>query len=197
MNVITDTRDIVGAATHATDAEGLEDHWALQQWLRSSGLASQRPSSINKSQPAASSMVIRMSDPQPGGTFLIIDKSHNRALICKGGYLHLEDAGSIDDGTSSIPRHWQWLCTERDGFKGFKNVEEGGFLGHNIWWNFYAKVYHHKEWEDFTLSKREDNYYWIQARHGWTHRELSAQADGSRVFAEQDGGTPWEFVEVR
>ncbi|KAJ3529716.1 hypothetical protein NM208_g9635 [Fusarium decemcellulare] len=124
MSIVTSARGIestTGVATPTTSADGLEDHLRLQEWLHSSGLTSSRPSSNNSPQ-----SVTRMLNPYPGGTFLTVDKSNKRVLASKGRHLHLEDARPTDSG-ESIPESWQWLCTENDGFKGFKNVSEAGF----------------------------------------------------------------------
>uniref|UniRef100_A0A8H7K6B7 Uncharacterized protein n=1 Tax=Bionectria ochroleuca TaxID=29856 RepID=A0A8H7K6B7_BIOOC len=154
----------------------------IQEWLHSSGLP-------------RSSRVARASDPYVGNTVLIIDKERNRALACHEGNLRLEKVGDLDS-LDSVPVHWQWFCTETDGFKGFRSVANGGFLGHDIWWNFYAKVHHHLGWEHATLSRREGGYYWIQFEYWWKLRQLCARGDGNGVYWQKDGGTLWEFAEV-
>lgn len=147
-------------------------------------------------EPIKSFILARMSDPHPGHIFLIIDKSRNRALSVSEGKLSLENV-KIRNLQTSVPKHLQWFCTELAGFKGFQNVAEGGFLGRDIWWDFYAKVPHHKGWESFTVSKRDGGHYWIQILDWWTQWQLSARLDGSGIFAERDGGTLWEFVKIQ
>jgi hypothetical protein len=136
---------------------------------------------------------IRKSDPQSGGTYLILDVSHSRALTCHKGQLRLEPI-SLDD--RHISEQAQWACTEKNGFKGFKNVAEGGFLGHDLWWDFYSNASQHSLWESFTIARREGGLYWMQILHWWTQWQVSAREDGSGVCAERDGGTSWEFIKV-
>ncbi|VUC36734.1 unnamed protein product [Clonostachys rosea] len=179
----------LGAATPTT-AEG---YTAIQEWLRSS-----QPKEWSYSEPEEapkSTRLTRLSEPHAGTTVLIIDKELNRALACHDGDLTLENVGDLDS-LESIPVHWQWFSTDTEGFKGFRSVANGGFLGHDIWWDFYARVHHHLGWEQATLSKREEGCYWIQFEHWWTQRQLCARGDGKGVFWQQDGGTLWEFVEV-
>ncbi|KAK7425097.1 hypothetical protein QQX98_000011 [Neonectria punicea] len=169
---------------------------AIQEWLCSLRVtlssSSNNDSQSDVIEHLGSLRVTRLSDPRPSDTFLIIDKSQNRILTCNDGRLHLEHLNT----DKLISKRSQWLCTERDGFKGFKNVAGRGFLGHDIWWDFYAKVPHHKGWESFTLSRREGGYYWIQCLDWWTLWQVSARSDGHGVNAERDGGTLWEFAKV-
>ncbi|KAF4452129.1 dynamin family protein [Fusarium austroafricanum] len=137
----------------------------------------------------------RKSDPCAGGKYLILDISGSRALTCHKGQLRLE-AINLDNPEGYISEQAQWLCTERNGFKGFKNVAEGGFLGHDVWWDFYAKASCHSLWESFTIARRGDDLYWLQILHWWTQWQVSVRYDGTGVFAERDDGTLWEFVEI-
>ncbi|KAJ4152156.1 hypothetical protein NW765_017665 [Fusarium oxysporum] len=59
------------------------------------------------------------------------------------GNLRLEMM-NLEDPQRHIPEQAQWKCKERRGLRGFKNVAEGTFLGHDIWWDFYAKVYNYE-----------------------------------------------------
>lgn len=182
-------------AATSTDPDGE----AIQEWLRSSKTSS--GSSLNNDhqdsgvERIGSLKVTCMSDPLLNDTLLIVDRSQNRALTCRHGHLHFEDVNAIDS-EQPIPPHWQWLCTEKDGSKGFQSVAEGTFLGHDFWWNFNAKMPHHEGWECFTLNRREGGYYWIQALYFSTLWQVSARPGGSGCFAEWDGGTLWEFVKV-
>lgn len=164
-----------GVATPTTDASALDDPSAIDEWLTST--------------------VERSTYPSPGSKFLIIDHSQNRALVCHHGSLHLEAMDNIDL-QDAVPKHWQWFSTENDGFLGFRNVANGGYLGHDIWWDFYAKVYHHKGWENFSLNRRESGHYWIQTLYWWQQWQVSARSDGGGLFAEERGGTLWRFVKV-
>ncbi|KAL4728192.1 hypothetical protein ACLX1H_004933 [Fusarium chlamydosporum] len=136
---------------------------------------------------------IRKSDPQSGGTYLILDVSQTRALTCHQGQLRLESI-SLDD--KHISEQAQWTCTEKNGFKGFRNVAEGRFLGHDLWWQFGAKALYHSLWESFTIARRESGLYWIQMLHWWTQWQVSVREDGNGICAERDRGTSWEFVKV-
>ncbi|KAH7232885.1 hypothetical protein BKA59DRAFT_487448 [Fusarium tricinctum] len=137
----------------------------------------------------------RKSDPHHDGKYLILDVSRSRALTCYDGHLYLKPI-DLKGPQRHIPKQAQWECNERGGFRGFKNVAEGTFLGHDIWWDFYAKVYHHKGWEDFTLCHREGGLYLIQTLDWWTQRQVSAKEDGNGLFRQDDGGTLWEFIKV-
>lgn len=181
-----------GAATPTTERE----YTAIQEWLHSSSQAKEWPPHPEPEEPPSSSRVTRLSDPHAGTTVLIIDAEHNRALACHDGDLRLEKVPGDLDSLESIPVHWQWFSTETDGFKGFRSVANGGFLGHDIWWGFYARVHHHLGWEHATLSRRPGGCYWIQFEHWWTLRQLCARGDGGGVYWQQEGGTLWEFVEV-
>ncbi|KAI5455592.1 hypothetical protein BGZ63DRAFT_397988 [Mariannaea sp. PMI_226] len=180
--------------TPSASTEDPERH--IDQWLMKNELyASCHGPWSGDIETFGSLRVTRMSDPRNGDIFLIVDKSKNRALASQDGNLHLEEIHSRDS-EKPIPSSWQWLCTEKDGFKGFQNVDGGGFLGHDIRWDFYAKAPHHKGWEHFTLSRRPSGYYWIQALYWWTLWQVSARSDGRGVYAQSDGGTLWEFVKI-
>ncbi|RSL46445.1 hypothetical protein CEP54_013859 [Fusarium duplospermum] len=202
MTGITNARDAESTATSSLSIDGVmtpttgTGDSSIQEWLRSSNIAPSPSSNDefqrNVTEHLGSLRVTRLSDPRSNDTFLIIDKSQNRILTCHDGNLHLEHLNT----DKPISKCSQWLCTERDGFKGFKNVTGRGFLGHDIWWDFYAKVPHHKGWESFTLSRKEGGYYWIQCLDWWTLWQVSARSDGRGLVAERDGGTLWEFVKV-
>ncbi|KAF5672029.1 dynamin family [Fusarium heterosporum] len=137
--------------------------------------------------------LIRKSDPHSGGVYLILDVSQTRALTCHQGQVRLEPI-SLDNKHVSMQA--QWICAERNGFKGFKNVAGGGFLGHDLWWDFCAKAPWLSLWESFTIDRRESGLYWIKILHWWTQWQVSARNDGSGVWAEREKGTLWEFVKV-
>ncbi|KAL4728191.1 hypothetical protein ACLX1H_004932 [Fusarium chlamydosporum] len=138
----------------------------------------------------------RKSDPHHDGKYIILDVSRSRALMCHQGNLRLE---TIDLANSQrhISEQAQWQCSEMRGFRGFKNIAEGTFLGHDIWWDFYAKVYHHKGWEDFTLRRREGGLYVIQSLDWWTQRYVSSKEDGSGLCRQDEEGTLWEFIKIQ
>ncbi|XEU95997.1 hypothetical protein FSHL1_001282 [Fusarium sambucinum] len=71
--------------------------------------------------------------------YIILDVSRSRALTCHDGHLRLE-AIDLHHPHRHVSEQTQWECNERGGFSGFKNIAEGTFLGHDIWWDFYAKV---------------------------------------------------------
>ncbi|KAF4986359.1 hypothetical protein FGRMN_10886 [Fusarium graminum] len=99
---------------------------------------------------ADSIALIRKSDPHSGGVYLILDVSQTRALTCHQGQLRLEP---ISLNNKHVSLQAQWICAEKNGFKGFKNVAEGGFLGHDLWWNFCAKAPWLSLWESFTIDR--------------------------------------------
>lgn len=149
---------------------------------------------IDERETFGSLTVTREADPCAGDRFIVIDTDRQRALACYDGrlrlvYMHVDTKGHI-------PRQWQWSCVEKDGFMGLQNVAGKGFLGHDMWWNFAAKVPHHQGWEYFTMEKCDGGYYWIRAFHWGTPWPLVAQADGSGIVAKRHEGTPWEFVKV-
>ncbi|KAM0198973.1 hypothetical protein ACHAPI_003417 [Fusarium lateritium] len=137
----------------------------------------------------------RKSNPHHDGKYLIYDISRSRVLTCHDGHLRLEPI-DLEKPQKHISEQAQWECNERDGFRGFKNIAQGTFLGHDIWWDFYAKVYHHKGWEDFTLCHKEGGVYLIQTLDWWTQRQVSAKEDGNGLFRQDNGGTLWEFIKV-
>ncbi|KAL6924028.1 hypothetical protein ACHAP8_007350 [Fusarium lateritium] len=189
----------VGAMTPATTSEtGQIDHW-----LDSSTEGINTPTHTERTPTVSESGdntttftgLTRKSDPHHDGRYIILDVSRSRALTCHDGHLRLE-AINLHHPHRHVSEQAQWECNERGGFRGFKNIAEGTFLGHDIWWDFYAKVYHHKGWEDFTLCRREGGLYLIQSLDWWTQRQVSAKKDGSGLFRQDDGGTLWEFVKV-
>ncbi|CAM1506005.1 Fc.00g116420.m01.CDS01 [Cosmosporella sp. VM-42] len=186
-SITASSMSVDGTAT-PTDTEGLGHPSAIDEWLRSSQMN-------GETQSFGAIRVTRNSDPRAGDTFLIVDQSQNRALACYGGHLRLEDATNLNS-EDPVSGHWQWFCTEKDGFKGFQNVAEGGFLGHDIWWDFYAKVPHHKGWESFILRRHEGGCYWIQSLYWWELWQMSARSDGQGVYVQKDGGMLWEFIKV-
>jgi hypothetical protein len=189
----------VGVMTPATTSEAGQS----EQWPDSSSAGIDTPTYTARTATASgfgdsitdSVGLSRKSDPHHDGKYLILDAARNRALTCHEGHLRLEKI-NLDHPQQHISEQAQWECNERGGFRGFKSVAEGTFLGHDIWWDFYAKVYHHKGWEDFTLCRREGGLYLIQSLDWWTQRQVSAKEDGSGLFRQDDGGTLWEFVKV-
>ena len=175
----------------------------IEQWLDSSSAGVDTPTHTECT-PASSEAGNRMSDhdslsrkcdPHHDGKYIILDVANNRALTCHNGNLRMERF-DLTNPRRHISEQAQWECRERGGFRGFKNVAEGTFLGHDIWWDFYAKVYHHKGWEDFTLCGRKGGLYLIQSLDWWTQRQVSAKEDGSGLFRQDEGGTLWEFVKM-
>ncbi|CCT76224.1 uncharacterized protein FFB20_13592 [Fusarium fujikuroi] len=128
----------------------------------------------------------RKSNPHHDGKYLIHDIARGRVLTCRNGHLSLEQM-DLEKPQTHISGQAQWQCIERDGFRGFRNVAMGTFLGHDIWWDFYAKVYHHMGWEDFTLRHVEGGVYQIQALFFWKQRQVSAKEDGSGLYREDYG----------
>ncbi|RGP74047.1 dynamin family [Fusarium sporotrichioides] len=189
----------VGAMTPATASEVGES----DNWLGSSTGGMNTPTHTERTPTVSESGdnttdsigLTRKSDPHHDGRYIILDASRSRALTCHDGHLRLE-AIDLNIPHRHMSKQAQWECNERRGFRGFKNIAEGTFLGHDIWWDFYAKVYHHKGWEDFTLRRREGGLYLIQSLDWWTQRQVSAKEDGSGLFRQDDGGTLWEFVKV-
>ncbi|KAF5648036.1 dynamin family [Fusarium sp. NRRL 52700] len=170
----------------------------VERWLDSSVGGIDTPthtanSSVVGSTSNDSSGLTRKSNPHHDGKYLIYDCSRSRVLTCHNGHLRLEPM-DLNKPQSQAPKQALWQCSERDGFRGFKNVAAGTFLGHDIWWDFYAKVYHHKGWEDFTLRHMEGGVYQIQTLDWWTQRQVSAKEDGSGLFRDDHGGTLWEFI---
>ncbi|WZH48443.1 uncharacterized protein QYS62_009617 [Fusarium acuminatum] len=137
----------------------------------------------------------RKSNPHHDGKYLIYDVSRRRVLTYHNGHLRLE-LMDLEKPQSHVSEHAQWQCSERNGFRGFQNVAAGTFLGHDFWWDFYAKVSHHKGWEDFTLRHVEGGMYQIQTLDFWKQRQVSAKEDGNGLFRDDDGGTLWEFIKV-
>lgn len=133
--------------------------------------------------------VTRRADPAAGETYLIIVKNQGRALTCYNGRLSFEDE-------TGAGKHSQWICTWRHGFFGFQNVAEGTYLGHDIWWDFYAKVRHHRGWECFKTEKRPGGGYWLQALYWTRFYQVSARANGHGLHSEKETGTLWEFVKI-
>lgn len=169
-----------GAATPPTEADFFEGDNAIKESPKIS----------------LTPRVARQSVPRADGTFMIIDKYEKRALGCHNGNLHLDKLSEMDVDNSSLT-HWKWHCTEKDGFKGFCNVAEGGFLGRDKEWrHFSAKVTHHRQWEYFVVNERDDGYYWIQVLRSDKLFQLSVRADGKGITAVEDGGTLWEFVKI-
>ncbi|KFA59968.1 hypothetical protein S40285_08016 [Stachybotrys chlorohalonatus IBT 40285] len=129
------------------------------------------------------------AEPEANQIFLIIDKSSGRGLTCHNGEVRLE-------ARTNIGRNWQWRCVEKDGFFGFQNVAEGGFLGHDFWWHICAREKHHLGWECISVDRRPGGGYWMKLLHWWTYWQLSARTDHNGLFAERHNGTLWEFVRV-
>ncbi|GKU11798.1 dynamin family protein [Fusarium langsethiae] len=173
---------------------------SVQNWLDSSRSGIDTPIYTATSpdicgNPNSSFGLTRKSDPHHEGKYLIHDVSHGRVLTCHNGYVRLKRM-DLDKPQRHISEQAQWECNERNGFRGFKNVAAGTFLGHDFWWDFYAKVYHHKAWEDFTLRHMEGGMYQIQTLDLWKQRQVSAKEDGNGLFRDDDGGTLWEFIKV-
>ncbi|KAM3449663.1 hypothetical protein MY3296_006747 [Beauveria thailandica] len=123
-------------------------------------------------------------DPTPGDILIIIDKSYPRVLACHpGGHLILDNIAEYDM-REPIPKRWKWLCTETDGFIGFRSLAENKFLGRDIWWNFAARATVQKGYENFILIKRQFGYR-VQSPFWFGFKPLSARSDGSGIEAKQ------------
>ncbi|KAI9899672.1 hypothetical protein N3K66_006133 [Trichothecium roseum] len=133
----------------------------------------------------------RRADPTAGETYLIVVRNQGRALTCYNGRLSFEDE-------TGAGKHSQWTCTWRHGFFGFRNVAEGTYLGHDVWWDFYAKVRHHRGWECFKTEKRPGGGHWLQALYFTRFYQVSAKKGGGHggLHAEKETGTLWEFVKI-
>lgn len=169
-----------GIKTPTTEASG--ETTTIDEWLAAQGSHSCHLFGTLK--------VVRNAEPEVKQIFLLIDKSTSRALTCHDGQLRLES------GTRADP-HWQWRCATKNGHFGLENVAEGGFIGHDIWWNIHARAKSHRGWEYLAFEKRVGGGYWVKALHWWTYYQLSVRADNSELVAEKSHGTLWEFVRVK
>ncbi|KAM3513438.1 hypothetical protein MY11210_002918 [Beauveria gryllotalpidicola] len=135
-------------------------------------------------------------DPTPGDTLIIIDNTYGRVLACHpGGHLILDNIDG-HDMRNPVPERWKWLCTETEGFIGFRSLTEDKFLGHDVWRNFVVRAIAQGADESFLLIKRRDGYR-IQSLSWSKFKPLSARSDGAGVETGQSDGTSWEFMKVR
>ncbi|KAM0666132.1 hypothetical protein ACQRIU_003987 [Beauveria bassiana] len=135
-------------------------------------------------------------NPTPGDILIIIDSTHPRVLACHpGSHLILDNIDEYDT-SQPMPERWKWLCTENDGFLGFRSLAQDTFLGHDSWWNFVARSSAQKRYEHFVLVKYQDGYR-IQSPSWFDFKVMSARRDGSGVEAGQPHGTLWGFMQVR
>ncbi|KAH8666152.1 hypothetical protein BGZ61DRAFT_302500, partial [Ilyonectria robusta] len=126
--------------------------------------------------------------PQAGDTFIIVDKAYGRAITVIEGRPKLETSANRAGS-------WRWLCTEKDGFLGFRNTVSGRYLGHNIWWNMVVDGWSHKAWEHFHARRQECGGYTLLAPDWFTMRQISI-GEGNTLVAGSEGGTVWEFIKV-
>ncbi|KGQ02955.1 hypothetical protein BBAD15_g11816 [Beauveria bassiana D1-5] len=190
MNPITPAEDAASTtsdsstraslATPNTETEESVDFMAIREWLQLSSAGGNNGT----------------DDPLPDDTLAIIDIAHGRVLACHpGGHLRLEEINEAEiDGP--IPRRWLWLCTEKDGFTGFQSIAEGGFLGHNLRWNFMAQAPVQNGWEHFVLKRRQTGY-WIQTPFFYQLWQVSALRNGSGIETRRDDHSLWCFRRVR
>ncbi|EJP61716.1 uncharacterized protein BBA_09357 [Beauveria bassiana ARSEF 2860] len=183
-----------------TDADGIESNLTpdlTQNGLLTPNTESEENSSIRvwlELQEAVKRN--HMHDPTPGDTLIIVDKTYDRVLACHpGGHLILDNVIEYDM-SEPIPERWKWLCTETDGFIGFRSLAENKYLGHDFWWNFVARATAQKGDENFILIKRQNGYR-IQSPFWFGFKPISARSDGSGIEAKEPDGTLWGFMEVR
>ncbi|KAH6974198.1 hypothetical protein BKA56DRAFT_733848 [Ilyonectria sp. MPI-CAGE-AT-0026] len=132
--------------------------------------------------------VVHDAAPQAGDTYIIKERVHGRVITVIEGRLQLETrpnrAGS-----------WRWLCTEKDGFLGFRNTVSGRYLGHNSSWNMVVNAMNHKHWENFHARRQPVGGYTLLAPHWSTMRQISIGEDNTLV-AGDERGTVWEFMKL-
>lgn len=133
-------------------------------------------------------VVIRDAAPQAGDTFIIMEKPHGRVITVIEGKLQLETSPNRAGS-------WRWLCTEKDGFLGFRNTVSGRYLGRNFWWNMVIDGMNHKYWEHFHARRQPGGGYTLLAPSWFTMRQISI-GEGNALVAGDERGTVWEFMKV-
>lgn len=132
---------------------------------------------------------VRDAIPQAGETFVIVDRSNDRALAIVDGKLRLEDDVTED-------AYCYWRCVEKDGWLGFYEAELERFLGHDFWWNFVAEKSEHGEYGYFVPRAHPDGGYVLMAQRLGKLLQVVVGKDGDSLVSTAKNGTAWEFIKV-
>ncbi|KAF4624946.1 hypothetical protein G7Y89_g13225 [Cudoniella acicularis] len=127
--------------------------------------------------------------PWAGNAYMIRDLHRGRVITLKNDNLCVAATASKMGG-------WHWVCEEKNGWLGFRNVVSGTFIGHDTRGRFYAKEKHHKSHEWFCARKCLEGGYWLLMCHnGDMFKKMVIGGENDLVENEQEG-TVWEFVKI-
>jgi hypothetical protein len=131
----------------------------------------------------------RVSVPWGGETYVIRERKTGRMITLADGKLQLQDKVTAGGGH-------HWICTNKNGWFGFRNSVSGRFMGHNAERKFHCKVFEHKSHEWFTPRAHPDGGYWLTTLHENAWRAMGIGQDGKELVEVNNNGTAWEFVKV-
>ncbi|KAI1503070.1 hypothetical protein F5X99DRAFT_376680 [Biscogniauxia marginata] len=126
--------------------------------------------------------------PWPGNIYMIRHRESGKAITMGIRDLRLEKMNPLGG--------WHWLCVERDGWFGFRNIVSGMLLGHDGGKTFYARAKDHKSWEYFVARAHPRGGYELLTLHRWKFWKLAVANDGYTLIETEDEGALWDFVEI-
>lgn len=131
----------------------------------------------------------RNAVPWPGHTYMIIEKSSDRAITLENGVLHLGDSKKHPKADM------YWLCIEKNGYFAFQNIRSGKYMGHDGNQGIRALATNVDAWEMITTRAYPGGGHQMLVPHWWhTLRIVSIAEDGESLVTREHGTTSWEFV---
>lgn len=132
----------------------------------------------------------RFAVPTAGQTYHIFLRDTNKAIMMT------EDGGAyLGDNDRDQSKHNVWQCVEKNGYLGF--IQQGRYLGHNIFGRMQAAVHHIHNWEYFTVKKHRDGGYKLLMPHWWfALKTVCVVGNGPDLEIRDHGTETWDFVLV-
>ncbi|KAI0600116.1 hypothetical protein F4775DRAFT_548087 [Biscogniauxia sp. FL1348] len=153
------------------------------------GLATPTHSSTASFDDKESLHVVELSPgsvPSQGNVYAIRHRDSGKAITMGIEGLQLKKIGPMGG--------WHWMCVEKDGWLGFRNVVSGRYLGRNDKGGFHALQPHHQGWEYFVAKASPRGGYEMLTLHGWKFMKMSVAEDGSNLTQTDGDGARWDFV---
>lgn len=137
---------------------------------------------------------LESSVPQAGKVFILHDHKTGRVLTLLDGHVSLQPPGTPGSA-------YRWMCEEREGWLGFKNIASGTYLGHNFWGDVCAAAHQHMGWENFCVRIQPNGGYVLLMTHWAQLWPLKQKDEGGmqkllKAEAPVKDGNVWVFVEV-
>ncbi|KAI1485421.1 hypothetical protein F5X96DRAFT_660119 [Biscogniauxia mediterranea] len=127
------------------------------------------------------------SVPSKGNVYAIRHRRSGKVITMGIEGLQLKQIGPMGG--------WHWMCVEKDGWLGFRNVVSGKYLGRDDRNNFHAIQPHHMGWEYFVAKASPRGGYELQTLNGWVFKKMCVAKDGGKLMQTIGEGSLWDFVQ--